>query len=172
MTTCLRMTRELLPDAYALLYTFLTEDEYYLDSGQAYGHRGDTALQNALEMFLARPELGFVWLAYDGNRLAGICVASYAISTSMGALVAKLDDVYVRTEEQGTGIGSELVSQLKSELLGLDVVRIDTSVHMKNNAARQFYLNNGFWALNEERLSCVLVKTKYSGADNAAYFRA
>ena len=95
MIACLRMTRELLPDAYALRYTFLTEDEYYLDDSQAYGHRGGSALQNALEMFLARPELGFAWLACDGNRLPGICVASYAISTPVGALVAELDDVFV-----------------------------------------------------------------------------
>ena len=146
----------MLPDAFALLNTFLSEDQYYLDSSHAYGHKVAPALQNALDMFLARPEIGFVWLAYDGDRPAGVCVISYAISTSVGTLVAKLDDVFITPEEQGKGIGSEFLEQLKTELLRLNVVRIDTSAHRGNSPARQFYVRNGFRTLNEERLSCVL----------------
>ena len=156
MIACFRVTSELLPDAYALLNDFLSEDEYYLDSSSAYGHRGNSALRTALEMFVVRPELGFVWLAYKGNVPVGVCVVSYAISTSVGAVVAKLDDVFIGTEEQGKGMGSELLEELKAELRKQNIVRIDTSVHLRNGRARQFYIRNGFKALNEERLSCVL----------------
>ena len=156
MISCRRMTTDLIPDAFSLLNTFLGEDPHYLASSPAYGHKGSPALRTALDMFLARPEIGFVWLAYYGDRPVGVCVISYAISTSVGGIVAKLDDVFVSAEAQGKGVGSELLKQLKAELLSHDVVRIDTSAHLENGAARRFYLRNGFQTLNEERLSCLL----------------
>ena len=77
---------------------FLSADEHYLASSQAYGDLGLKGLNDALDLFLERPELGFVWMAYDENGVAGICVVCYAISTSMGSVVAKLDDVSVKPD--------------------------------------------------------------------------
>ncbi len=156
MIKCHKMTKELLGDGFALLSEFLSQDEYYLDSSQTYGDGGSMALQNALELFLQRPELGLVWIAYDGNKPVGICVVSFAISTSIGAVVAKLDDVFVATDRQNQGIGSILVASLKKELRQLGVRRIDTSVHFQNNQARHFYRKHNFCSLSEERLSCLL----------------
>ena len=59
MIQCRRMTPESLQDAFRLLSTFLSQDDYYLDSSRAYGDGGTTALGAALELFLHRPELGF-----------------------------------------------------------------------------------------------------------------
>ncbi len=156
MIQCRRMTQESLPDAFRLLSTFLSQDDYYLDSSHAYGDGGATALGAALELFLHRPELGFVWLAYEAGEPVAVCVISLAISTSVGALVAKLDDVYVSQTRQGRGIGSAHLNQLKAELRQSGVQRIDTSVHLQNEWAHRFYERHGFMPLNEERLACVL----------------
>jgi GNAT superfamily N-acetyltransferase len=156
MIQCRRMTPESLPDAFRLLSTFLSQDDHYLDSSRAYGDGGTAALSTALELFLRRPELGFVWLAYQGGEPVAVCVVSWAISTSIGAVVAKLDDVYVSHAHQGRGISSVQLSQLKAELHQLGVRRIDTSVHLQNELARRFYERHGFKPLNEERLACVL----------------
>src|SRR5918994_3289766 len=121
-----------------MLRAFLNEDEHYLDSSKAYGDRGLQGLNDALDLFLERPELGFVWLAYDEDELAGICVVCYAISTSMGAVVAKLDDVSVKPDRRGKGIGSELLRQLKEQLRKDAVTRIDVAVHLKNPEAKSF----------------------------------
>jgi GNAT superfamily N-acetyltransferase len=150
------MTKELLSDAFTLLSEFLNQDEYYLDSSGAYGHGGNHALQSALELFLQHPEIGFVWLAYDGTKPVGVCVVCFAISTSIGAVVAKLDDVFVTTNMQNKKVGSTLITSLKKELRVLNIRRIDTSVHLNNNAARRFYEKHDFLRLNEERLSCQL----------------
>ena len=69
-------------DAFHMLGDFLREDEHYLASSQAYGDLGLQGLNNALDIFLEHPELGFVWMAYDEAGVAGICVVCYAISTS------------------------------------------------------------------------------------------
>lgn len=150
------MTAELVRDAFAMLSAFLSKDEHYLASSKAYGDRGIHGLNDALDLFLERPELGFVWMAYDDKVIAGICVVSYAISTSIGEVVAKLDDVSVKADRRGKGIGTALIEQLKEQLRKEAVMRIDVGVHLENPEARRFYERLGFLPLNEERLACVI----------------
>jgi len=156
LITCRKMTAADVSDAFEMLSTFLNEDEHYLASSRAYGDRGFQGLNDALDHFLEQPELGFVWLAYDEDGLAGICVVCYAISTSMGAVVAKLDDVSVKASRRGIGIGTALLEQLKEQLKKESVTRIDVGVHLENPEARKFYERLGFATLNEERLACVI----------------
>jgi ribosomal protein S18 acetylase RimI-like enzyme len=74
----------------------------------------------------------------------------------MGSVVAKLDDVSVKEDRRGKGVGTALMEQLKNELRREAVTRIDVAVHMENPDARRFYEKAGFVRLNEERLSCVI----------------
>ena len=73
-------------------------------------------------------------MAYDENgaRRNRSC---YAISTSMGSVVAKLDDVSVKGDRRGHGTGSEMLEQLKEQLRKESVTRIDVAVHLENPGA-------------------------------------
>ncbi len=75
---------------------------------------------------------------------------------TLRALVAKLDDVCVLGGREGQGIGSALIDSLKAELRSRGVRRIDTSCHLENRRARDFYVRLGFRSLEEERLALVL----------------
>ena len=150
------MTAPDVTDAFHMLSAFLSEDEHYLASSKAYGDRGIQGLNDALYLFLEHPDLGFVWMAYDEQGCAGICVICYAVSTSMGALVAKLDDVSVKKDRRGQRIGTALLDQLKAQLKKESVQRIDVAVHVDNPQARAFYERMGFLPLHEERLACVI----------------
>jgi GNAT superfamily N-acetyltransferase len=156
LITCRKMTAADVSDAFEMLSAFLTEDEHYLASSNAYGDRGFHGLNDALDLFLEQSELGFVWMAFDEIGVAGVCVVCYAISTSMGAVVAKLDDVSVKLDRRGQGIGTALLEQLKEQLRKESVTRIDVAVHVDNPDARRFYEALGFVGLNEERLACVI----------------
>src|SRR5690349_10961791 len=145
--TCRKMNAADVPDAFHMRSDFLTADEHYLASSQAYGDLGMQGLNNALDLFLEHPELGFVWMAHDEKGVAGICVVCYAISTSMGSVVAKLDDVSVKPDRRGKGIGSGMLQQLKDQLRKEAVTRIDVAVHVENPEARCFYENSGVVAL-------------------------
>src|ERR1043165_3410875 len=111
--TCRKMGAADVRDAFHMLSDFLRADEHYLSSSQAYGDLGLKGLNDSLDLYLERPELGFVWLAYDDEGVAGVCVVGYGISTAMGSVVAKLDDVFVKPERRDHGVGSEMLEQLK-----------------------------------------------------------
>ena len=139
-----------------MLDAFLREDKFYLATTAAYGDEGTPALRRALELFLTDPEPGFIWLAYAGNEPVGVCVVCYAISTSIGARVAKLDDVFVLPKWQRQGVGFAMINALVDELRSQGVRRIDTSQHVDNRGGKKFYERLGFRSLHEERLALVL----------------
>ena len=60
---CARMSAADVDEARGLLGAFLADDEHYLASAAAYGDGGAEALARALDLFVRRPEVGFVWLA-------------------------------------------------------------------------------------------------------------
>ncbi|MFO1313425.1 MAG: GNAT family N-acetyltransferase, partial [Burkholderiales bacterium] len=125
-------------------------------SSSAYGDGGAEALDRALALFLARPEIGFVWLAFDGERAVGACVVCRAISTSRGSVVAKLDDVTVHPDWQGRGVGAAMLSQLREHLRDEGMTRIDCGCHRDNEGAWRFYERLGFRPLDEERLALLI----------------
>jgi len=154
--TCRKMTARDAKAAEALLSAFLREDEHYLGTSAVYGDKGPRALKSALRLFLTRPRLGFVWLAFADGAPAGVCVISYAISTSIGAVVGKLDDVFVADGFRGKGIGEAMLRALEKQLRKEKVKRIDTAVVTDNAGAARFYARMGYRALGEERLAKVL----------------
>jgi len=76
-------------------------------------------------------------LASDDVVCGVVCVA-IAISTFMGAVVAKLDDVSVKANDCGVGIGTALLEQLKSNSEKI-CDAIDVGVHLGESGGAQFY---------------------------------
>ena len=153
---CVPMTIATRASAERLLGAFLASDVHYLASASTYGDGGPQALARALDLFLAHPEIGFVWLAHAGETIVGACVVCYAISTSRGALVAKLDDVTVDASRQREGIGAAMLAALVNHLRNRGCERIDTACHRDNAAAWRFYERLGFTPLDEERLALAI----------------
>jgi ribosomal protein S18 acetylase RimI-like enzyme len=144
--------------AFELLSGFLYNDPHYLESRATYGDGGPAALDRALALFLARPETGLVWLAHDRSdqRPVGACVVCYAISTARGSLVAKLDDVTVRADAHGMGVGTAMLIALCGWLRARSVTRIDCACRRSNARAWRFYERLDFKPLDEERITLLL----------------
>jgi len=158
--SCSTMTAATRGDARALLGAFLADDAHYRASAAAYGDGGTAALDRALELFLAHPSIGFVWLAQThvggALRTVGACVVCRAISTSRGAVVAKLDDVTIHADWQGRGVGQQMLTALMVHLREHGIARIDSACHRDNAGAWRFYERLGFRPLDEERIAVLL----------------
>ncbi len=155
--------------ALALLGAFLGDDPHYRASSAAYGDDGIAALERSLDLFLRRPEIGFVWLALEPAGVAlGACVVCRAISTSRGTLVAKLDDVTVRADALDRGVGTRMLEALAADLAREGITRIDTACHRGNAGAWRFYERLGFRPLDEERIALLLDGERMPRAADAA----
>ncbi len=89
--------------------------------------RDESALAEALALFVDRPDYGFVWLAYDDGIPAACVSIAYAISTETGGLVADLRDLWVAEPRRRRGIGSALLATLHARLAQLAVTRVETA---------------------------------------------
>jgi GNAT superfamily N-acetyltransferase len=150
------MSAASLGEARSLLAGFLSDDPHYRVNASVYGDGGAPALDRALELFLSRPDVGFVWLAYADRQAVGACVVCRAISTSRGALVAKLDDVTVHPQWRSRGVGAAMLDALRAHLRSEGMTRIDIGCHRANERAWRFYERQGFVPLDEERLALLI----------------
>jgi GNAT superfamily N-acetyltransferase len=73
-----------------------------------------------------------------------------AVSTSIGMVVGKLDDVFVAADYRGKGVGTRMLKALKAELKKKGVARIDAAVHKRSPDAARYYKRLGFKALGRE----------------------
>jgi GNAT superfamily N-acetyltransferase len=90
--------------------------------------REESALGDALALFVDRPDYGFVWLAYDDGIPAGCVSVAWAISTETGGLAANLQDLWVAEERRRRGIGSALIATLHGRLDQLHVTQIEATI--------------------------------------------
>jgi GNAT superfamily N-acetyltransferase len=150
------------PDAHALLLDLLENDPYYRDSREAYGgaraRSGDieSALAQALSLFLDRPDYGYVWMAFEDDRAVGCALVGYAISPALGEVIANVEGLVVAPQERRRGIGSAMLEALAEQLKGAEIARIDMSVNVRNGAAREFCAALGFEPTYEERFALLL----------------
>lgn len=142
-------------DAVLLLTEFLETDEYYLDSSSRYSMGGHRA-QEAVGLLIDHPENGVIVLGYIGATPVSCCVLTFAVSTSAGSWVTKLDDMYVLPGLRGKGIGTAMMKFVVELVSSRGHRRIDLGVHIRNVRARRFYKRVGFRSLHEERQSLLL----------------
>ncbi len=83
----------------------------------------------------------------------------YAISTSRGSVVAKLDDVHIAAGWQRRGVGTAMMGALVDALRAEGITRIDCGCHRDNTGAWRFYERLGFRPLDEERIALLLTGT-------------
>jgi GNAT superfamily N-acetyltransferase len=103
----------------------------------------ETALGEALALFIDRPDYGFVWLAYaDGIPAACVSVA-FGISTESGGVIAELRDLWVAEDLRRRGIGSALIATLHGRLDQLEVTQVEAALP-DDDPLRGFFAARGY----------------------------
>lgn len=120
---------DLLAELFALESDFVPEREKQL--------RG-------LQLVLDNPETGRLFVLRIGGEVAGMANALITVSTAEGGRVLLLEDVIVRREHRGGGLGRKLVEHVLEWAKQQGMTRVTLLADRDNHAALDFYRRLGF----------------------------
>ncbi|MDP2762815.1 MAG: GNAT family N-acetyltransferase [Sideroxyarcus sp.] len=119
---------EQLVDLLAELFTL--ENDFHPDRGKQ---------SRGLRLILDNPVLGKLFVLRDQSRVVGMANVLITASTSEGCLVAVLEDVIVRGEYRGKGLGRRLVEHILAWARMEGLARVTLLADRDNKAALGFY---------------------------------
>jgi len=130
--------RDAVPDDAALLLRFIRELADY----EKLLHEV-RATEDGLRNLLSGPRPYAEALVAETNTPVGFALWFYTVSTFNGAPSLYVEDVYVRPEHRGGGIGRAIFSDLARRALAHGCHRMDWSVLDWNTPAIEFYRSIG-----------------------------
>ena len=101
-----------------------------------------------LRTILDEPELGKLFVLRVDGEVAGMANALITISTAEGARALLLEDVIVRREYRGFGLGRQLVEHVLKWAKWRGMVRATLLADRDNQPALDFYRKLGFEGSN------------------------
>jgi ribosomal protein S18 acetylase RimI-like enzyme len=105
----------------------------------------DESVDSSVRRLLADGDTDFLLAATgEGEPPAGVCALRYRHSIWMGADDCWLEDLYVRADVQGRGLGRELVEAALERARDRGCRRVELDVDEDNAAARALYRRLGF----------------------------
>ena len=127
-----------LPDVPAmaglLAELFAIETEFKVDRAKQ---------ERALRMIIERASAA-AWVAEAGGRVVGMVTAQTVVSTAEGGESVWIEDVIVKEDLRGKGIGRGLVQAVEQWCAGRGVTRMQLLADGSNEAACEFYPKRGW----------------------------
>lgn len=99
---------------------------------------------DGLSAILAQPARGSVLVASDTERVLGMVVVLYSISTALGAEVATLEDLIVQPDVRGHGVGHALIRSALDAAVARGCKRVSLLTDADNRQAQSLYAQHGF----------------------------
>jgi GNAT superfamily N-acetyltransferase len=100
--------------------------------------------RRALELLLAQPALGRLFVLSQGSTILGMVSLLFTISTAEGGKAAWLEDLVVRPDQRGRGFGTRLLRAAVDWARKEGLTRITLLTDASNVRARRLYLRQGF----------------------------
>lgn len=100
--------------------------------------------EDGLKMIINNPTLGNILVVEESNKIIATVNLLYSVSTALGAKVAILEDMIVKSTIQKSGIGSLLIKYAIKFAKEKGCKRITLLTDKDNLPAHNFYLKNGF----------------------------
>jgi len=94
--------------------------------------------------FLTDENLGKAWLILYQNEIVGYVILTYVFSFEYQGKIAFLDELYIRENARGKGIGKETIAFIQQEAAKLSLKIIYLEVETHNDAAQKLYIANDF----------------------------
>jgi ribosomal protein S18 acetylase RimI-like enzyme len=93
-----------------------------------------------------------VFVAEKDGEIIGMCSVQTLISTAEGGPAGFVEDVIVRREYRGRGIGSLLLSEIVRWSIEKNITRLQLLAEVDNERALKFYARSGWTTTN---LTCM-----------------
>jgi ribosomal protein S18 acetylase RimI-like enzyme len=103
-----------------------------------------TKQRRALEILLAQPAMGRLFVLTRGSKILGMVSLLFTISTAEGGKAAWLEDLVVRPELRDRGLGTRLLRAAVDWARKEGLTRITLLTDVDNAHARRLYLRHGF----------------------------
>ncbi len=97
-----------------------------------------------LEMILNNNNIGNIFVAKNNEKIIGMVILLYTVSTALGERVALLEDMVVSPNERELGIGSMLIDHAVKYATEKGCKRITLLTDKTNIEAQKFYKKHKF----------------------------
>ncbi|MGE0133337.1 MAG: N-acetyltransferase family protein [Blastocatellales bacterium] len=115
--------------------------EFYAHEGLAFD---DVKARRALRGIIGDERFGRVFLIFLEDEVAGYTVLTFGYSLEFHGRDAFIDELYLRGEYRGRGIGKRALEFLTEVCAANGVVALHLEVERKNTQAQAVYRNFGF----------------------------
>lgn len=97
-----------------------------------------------LRLILDNPQTGKLFVAHDKGQVVGMVSLLFTVSTALGQPVCWLEDMVVRSDQRGLGLGSKLLSHAADYAQSRGYGRVTLLTDRMNLDAQRFYARHGF----------------------------
>jgi len=94
--------------------------------------------------FLLDGNLGKAWLIFLENEIVGYAILTFVFSFEYGGRIAFLDELYIKEEARGKGIGKNTIAFVQEQARKAQLKIIYLEVEPHNEKAQQLYLSSQF----------------------------
>ena len=102
--------------------------------------------------FISDENLGKAWLIYLDEEIVGYLILTYVFSFEYKGRIAFLDELYIKENFRGKGIGKQTIDFIKKQASNQNVKLIYLEVENHNQNAQKLYLANDFEVHNRKLL--------------------
>jgi GNAT superfamily N-acetyltransferase len=136
METITPATKSDIPQLVRLLHLLFTQEADF---------KPDAARQAAgLGQIIDSPQIGIIFVARSGAEIVGMVNLLFTISTAEGGPVCWLEDMVVRSDQRGSGLGSRLLAAAIDHARAKSFLRITLLTDAANEGAQRLYGRHGF----------------------------
>lgn len=100
--------------------------------------------RRALEMILADPALGRIYVVREGKAVIAMATLLYTVSTAEGGRAALFEDLVVHPDYRGRGIGTALLAHVVERARTDGILRLTLLTDGDNERAQALYRKLGF----------------------------
>jgi len=100
--------------------------------------------ERGLRLLLESPGLGRIFTARHADEVVGMVSLLFTVSTAEGGPACWLEDMVVRQDRRGGGLGSRLLQHAADYAQANGFVRITLLTDLVNQGAIRFYERHGF----------------------------